>query len=382
MASRRLTQQHSRAPTALPPYEPPFIPLSASQLQTLQTLSEGAGRTTALEKLAKTLSEAVVTLGHAAGDLGELVPVGEDERDEEHEERQAVLDELEVMARSLVDANKRAVDMGAVLKGVVSSAREHGKEVRRRQRDEEEDEHDATRIAEEREGVWGKYEDGVAAKGRDYEKLGMRARLVFFSFLGLWECVLIGCRYAEIAEYVQFRKMVWNAQNGEAQMPKPSTWFLHLEGGRRKSQAAEDPDSDSDLEIAQERQSYSCPLTLCTFVEPFTSTVCPHSFERTAIEDYIKKASGNVSCPVPGCSKMLTLDTVRRDQVLERNVKKAAQRAARRREEDDGEEDDDDSMADADESPQKKVKVKNERGKKRTGGRARVMDIDSDEDDD
>lgn len=170
-------------------------------------------------------------------------------------------------------------------------------------------------------------------------------------------------------------------------MPKASTWFRHLEGGRRKSQAHRDSDSDSDIEIAQAKQSYNCPLTLKRFEHPVTSTVCPHSFEKAAVEDYLRTSRGSASCPVPGCSQQVTLATLRPDPVLERDVKRAAQRAERRRqEEEDNEaeaEDEDEEMVDVDDSPQRRqeqaVAVKSEKGKKRMGGRARVLDIDSDE---
>lgn len=180
--SRRLTQQqHARGPTPLPPYEPPYIPLSANQLQQLTTLGDGAGRQTAIDKLVKNLADTVNTLGSAAADLGELVPVGKDDHDEEQAKKQILLDELEEMARGVVDASHRAIDMKAVLSSVVQSFRDRGREARRRQREGEENEHDATTIAGERDGILGKYEDGLSKKTQDYEALSMTTKYVFYT---------------------------------------------------------------------------------------------------------------------------------------------------------------------------------------------------------
>lgn len=167
-------------------------------------------------------------------------------------------------------------------------------------------------------------------------------------------------------------------------MPRANTWFTHLEG-RRKSQAYPDDDEDSDLEIAQEKQSYQCPLTMKMFETPVTSTVCPHSYEKSAIEHYLKSSGGKAGCPVTGCSQTLTLAELKPDPVLKRDVKRAtaiAQRV-RQEEEDKGEdlenEDEDEDMEDVDNLQSKQVEVKSER-MKRLG--KMVIDAESDEDDD
>lgn len=178
-------------------------------------------------------------------------------------------------------------------------------------------------------------------------------------------------------------------------MPKPNTWFLHLEG-RRKSQAHLDDDQDSDIEIAQEKQSYKCPLTLRRFEHPLTSTVCPHSFERAAVEDFLKTSGGSASCPVPGCSQKLTLAVLGPDPVLGRDAKRAAQRAQKRRQEeedggevldgeegegeddDDDDDDDDEEMADAESLPRKQIKHESKE-KQRRKKRVTILDLESEE---
>jgi E3 SUMO-protein ligase NSE2 len=109
-------------------------------------------------------------------------------------------------------------------------------------------------------------------------------------------------------------------------------------------------DDDGDIEIDRERISLKCPLTLLPFQDPVTSTRCPHSFERQAIEDMIRRSpttmplpssaqqQGTVSrwggastgggkrikyvgCPV--CSVKLTLIDLQPDSILLRRMRRA-----------------------------------------------------------
>lgn len=178
----RLTLHGARGPTPLPPYEPPYIPLSAGKILKLGTLVDGGGRQTAIDKLAKTLVDALDTLGSVVADLGELVPVGKDDHDEEQAEKQVLLDELDAMARSLVDASYKATEMKSVLVSVVTKFRDEGREARKRQR-EGEDEHGAAEIAGENEGLVGMYEDRLRKKIRDH---GNSSMVVRWGFLVSW----------------------------------------------------------------------------------------------------------------------------------------------------------------------------------------------------
>lgn len=173
MAPRRLTQLQ---PTPFPPYEPPYIPISAGQIQKLGAIIDGGGRQTAIDKLLGTLADTVNTLGSAAADLGELVPVGKDDHDDDQAEKQALLDDLDAMARSIVDANHKVKEIKVVLSSVFTDFRDEAREARKRQREEPENEDNATRMAEETEGVVGKYEEELRKKLRDYETSSMVAR--------------------------------------------------------------------------------------------------------------------------------------------------------------------------------------------------------------
>ena len=177
-------------------------------------------------------------------------------------------------------------------------------------------------------------------------------------------------RYTTDNDYVGFKRIVHDAQyQGQNAPPIPhaSLWFAEeerLDGStiprsqlRRGNQARDD--EDSDVEIAAERVSVKCPLTLLFFKNPVTSTKCPHSFEKAAIEEMLagtedfeltpeqqievnqirsEQARKNkakwigiayVKCPV--CSTPLTQTDLRLDQVLKRKTERA-QAAARQQE--------------------------------------------------
>jgi E3 SUMO-protein ligase NSE2 len=169
-----------------------------------------------------------------------------------------------------------------------------------------------------------------------------------------------GTRYSANNTYVGFYRMVHDAKHpGDDIPPLPhaSTWFSHLEAPapkeadesssrrpKQRNRSASPADSD-DIAIAGERRSLKCPLTLLPFKDPVTSTKCPHSFERQAIEDMIQKSTDSVAvkgggppqrmrcarCPV--CSVKLTMNDLRRDPNLLRRVRRA-QAAQTQQEED------------------------------------------------
>lgn len=168
--------------------------------------------------------------------------------------------------------------------------------------------------------------------------------------------VLTGqCRYAGNNSYIGFYRIVHDSKfPGDEVPPLPhsSTWFSHLEdtsaqasastasspgqrGRSTRNQREPSPADSDEIAIERERISLKCPLTLLPFRDPVTSTKCPHSFEREAINDMIARSnfhipppSGRggrriraVKCPV--CSIPLTTDDFRPDPVLLRKVRRA-----------------------------------------------------------
>lgn len=160
-------------------------------------------------------------------------------------------------------------------------------------------------------------------------------------------------RYATNNEYKRFKREVHDAKHPgdnappmaperqwfkEARLPQPG---MTLGGGVNNGD--DDDDDDDDLAVARETISTKCPITLREFEQPVTSTKCTHSFEKHAIMELIARAPGTgrgaaaaaaktVECPVHGCGKMLTAQTLTEDSSLKRKIARL-QRAARMAEE-------------------------------------------------
>lgn len=145
-------------------------------------------------------------------------------------------------------------------------------------------------------------------------------------------------------------------------LPHARTWF--------SSGTSDAQDDESDIEIAQERQSYRCPLTLRPFEDPVRSTVCPHAFEKEAIEDMIRRSAVNgVPCPTPGCAKMLTLRVLKKDSVLKRKVVRALALEKRRQQQREDESEDEEAEEEASEEEEEEAQPgpSSGRGKGRAG---------------
>lgn len=172
--------------------------------------------------------------------------------------------------------------------------------------------------------------------------------------------------YSTHNTYIGFYRIVHEAKhpsNDIPPLPHASTWFSHLEQPKNNNSSSTPEtdshqqdraasNSDDDIAIERERISLKCPLTLLPFKDPVTSTKCPHSFEKHAIEDMIRRSPMMVPAPNPGaghqthgrenrkrvravkcpvCTVVLTMDDFRADVALLRRVRRAE--AAMQREE-------------------------------------------------
>jgi len=150
-------------------------------------------------------------------------------------------------------------------------------------------------------------------------------------------------RYANHNTYINFKGVVHDAQNpGENApvLPDRSKWFTPAEGAPALGvtiTGGDGDDSDDDIAIAGQKISTKCPITFLEFKDPVTSLKCPHSYERSAIEDMIKQAAPptarrgdqpppgwrkTVTCPVAGCDHVLGMEDIRPDPVLVRRIKR------------------------------------------------------------
>lgn len=166
-------------------------------------------------------------------------------------------------------------------------------------------------------------------------------------------------RYARNNDYRDFRRVVHDAKYGDAGPPlgHEDTWFSDT-GSPAPGITHATPDSDDDLIVDKATISTRCPLTYQRFREPWTSTKCPHTFEKNAILEMIRGSANRipapggggggaarglekvVECPIQGCSQMLTALDLRSDPILIRKIRRliAAEEAGA----EDGEESDED----------------------------------------
>lgn len=108
-------------------------------------------------------------------------------------------------------------------------------------------------------------------------------------------------------------------------------------------------EADSDIEAVAERTSIRCPLTLLPMQEPVSTSKCPHSFERSAIMEYLgsaprrdrtRAAPREAKCPV--CEVVLADTDLRPDPILKRKIARfqAAEKRAALGHDDDDDDDD------------------------------------------
>ncbi|GAA6019039.1 hypothetical protein JCM11491_002498 [Sporobolomyces phaffii] len=127
-------------------------------------------------------------------------------------------------------------------------------------------------------------------------------------------------KFIKDKDYNDFVTLVWESFTDGASMPNIKK-FLPRDASANGGGGAEGADdSDEELEIGAQSTDFRCPLTASILEDPYTSSVCPHSYSGEAIKEYIRTNSGQVACPVAGCSKKLTLATVERDDGLNRRV--------------------------------------------------------------
>jgi hypothetical protein len=109
-------------------------------------------------------------------------------------------------------------------------------------------------------------------------------------------------RYALNNDYISFKKNWHDALHPEDQVPLPdaSTWFD--EHGRPTKDMGRDADEDADLVVEREIIDLKCPLSLQVMTEPYSNHQCKHTFEKSAIVEFIRNSNGLAKCPV--CSKV------------------------------------------------------------------------------
>ncbi|KAF9889411.1 mRNA cap guanine-N7 methyltransferase [Aspergillus nanangensis] len=396
--SRRPSARSQTPP--LPPYEPPIAPLNAAGHAKLVTLLKSQS----LRQLKTHLQHAEEKLTDSAGEINEHLTnaqvryqkekerkrnkaqpqeqdadaeIGEVEEndagdpDEEHdrfiqlqEQVVTITSQLDEAIRRTIDSEVKVDELSAMVTTFETEAEQASSRASTGQRRR-------TLRARNRGGDEDEDEDGdedenseTTPETEDIDPPSRKLDESIQTSNERWSRI-----YSTNNAYVGFYRMIHEAQHpGDDIPPLPhaSTWFSHLEdqsstssspstsqperpSGRTRQQqrnrSASPADSD-DIAIERERISHKCPLTLLPFQDPVTSTKCPHSFERDAIESMIRQSPTTVAAPpgsrtkrvrsvkCPVCSEVLTAGDLRSDPVLMRRVRRAEATLRREAEED------------------------------------------------
>lgn len=387
---RNATHTSVSEATPLPEYETPEAPLTAeSQRQIAALLASQHLRT-----LRTHLQHATEKLTHSGGEVNERLSdariryeklkearrrqgdedVDDDESNEEYQRLAEAETRVNAITAQMEEKTRLIVDSEIKLQGLTDAMgqieREEGETVaaalgvrqtrqqRARQRANADEDADGTEDPTD-----GDYEDVQEREMRERNAQNPPSRKLVDKLtegVQKWDELSLTERYASNNSYIGFYRMVHDSKfpgDDVPPLPHSSTWFEHMEDTntqsgapartRNQTRRASPASSDDDIAIERERISLKCPLTLTPYQDPVTSTKCPHSFEREAIMDMIKRSPTTIAPPAsrrgqrrvhvvkcPVCSIPLTADDLRPDPVLLRRVRRA-QELQDREEEDD-----------------------------------------------
>ncbi|KAF7529780.1 hypothetical protein PCG10_006111 [Penicillium crustosum] len=390
--SRRRNATHTSVSeaTPLPEYETPEAPLTAESQRQIAALLASPH----LRNLRTHLQHATEKLTHSGGEVNERLSdariryeklkearrrqgdedVDDDESNEEYQRLAEAETRVNAITAQMEEKTRLIVDSEIKLQGLTDAMgeieREEGETVaavlgvrqtrrqRARQRANAEDDADGTEDPTD-----GDYEDAQEREMRERNAQNPPSRKLVDKLaegVQKWDELSLTERYASNNSYIGFYRMVHDSKfpgDDVPPLPHSSTWFEHMEDPNTRSGApartrnqhrrASPADSDDDIAIERERISLKCPLTLTPYQDPVTSTKCPHSFEREAIMDMIKRSPTTIAPPAsrrgqrrvhvvkcPVCSIPLTADDLRPDPVLLRRVRRAQELQEREEEED------------------------------------------------
>lgn len=351
---RRAAQPASAAPAAggssdeLPAYEPPSQPLNEAARRALAQVSSNRGARKFddhLKKSTELIRDAVGAANDRAWESRALMQQrvekraqkGEDgteadAEDEEYVEKlgehvSGVTRDLEAALRDVIDYRVEMEDEPLVLDMVcgelesqaqnwrsreeaVKNRKEKKKEPRPSAAGSIDDAMDEDENAEE-----DQEEDGEDSDMRDPEDDGAIASVnevlqkVRQSKAEDWTRMDMAQRYAANNDYILFKRTLHDAQhpNDDATLPHASAWF-DQDGRPVLPKVGEETDAaggeeDDELQIAGEVRTFRCPLSLRMIDEPYSSKKCRHTFDKTAIADYLKD-NQEKQCPETGCNQV------------------------------------------------------------------------------
>jgi len=117
----------------------------------------------------------------------------------------------------------------------------------------------------------------------------------------------------------EFRQKVWSVKHPEEALP--------------------DEQGSDIVFMTQNRQDFLCPITRALFQEPMLNRNCGHHYSKEAILQYLSNSRGRgKDCPVAGCNAKVTVQSLEKDEDLERKVKRHKQEQQKTEQEDTSEE--------------------------------------------
>lgn len=121
------------------------------------------------------------------------------------------------------------------------------------------------------------------------------------SKLGSYRAMTPYQRYALNNDYISFKRTWHDAlhPDGDAPLPDASDWF---DEQGNPIMTVVNADKDDDLFVEREIMNLKCPLSLQVYKEPFSNHRCKHTFEKSAIVEFINSNRGVAKCPV--CSEV------------------------------------------------------------------------------
>lgn len=351
--SRRAINRTGNSSTELPGYEPPACPLTDTARRKLHDLSNS--RSTAAYQ--QQINESVRLLGFSVSDIHERLRMQREElsrlklrREEKGTEKsedelrlEAHLPELEERINTLTAASEQAIrdmiDRRAELEdedamfselhdtASAEAAQQRQVDAQRIEQDDEQEPRGATSLLE-------LYKELRQKKDTEYTKMSAHQR------------------YALNNDYAGFKKLWHDAMAGDEGPPLPdaSRWFTAdgepIMTGDVKGAGAGVGDDDDDIAVEREVKSINCPLTLQPMKDPYTNRNCKHTFEKSALLEYLP-IRGESQCPQAGCSQKFTRARFDheffQDQAMARRIKRvrlAQQQQEMMDEEDEGDGDD------------------------------------------
>ena len=140
-------------------------------------------------------------------------------------------------------------------------------------------------------------------------------------------------------KFSQYKARIWDITNPYDSMPisyaqtPVDNWIgkwkkKELQSGSNEKSQSDGSDEDieeEDVVFADTRAlPIKCPISLQLFVDPVKNRQCGHVYSRLSIDQYISSAGGRTTCPVVGCSSIVTKESIVPDMEVQAKLDRIA----------------------------------------------------------